>query len=130
MKTKQDAIREAYGDHWDAVKNSVDEDGWFYNYSISNELSSAWNKLYENCIIGHNRIRPKSLCDLEYNNGWTRIESEADLPKEEGQYFVYDERDGFIQLYTGNLKNAVHIVYGTPLYSHYQPIIKPQPPIY
>lgn len=28
-----------------------------------------------------------------YNNGWIKIESEADLPKEEGEYLTYQKRN-------------------------------------
>lgn len=128
--TKQEAIQRAYGKHWKDVKDHVNEDGWLdkivfeetsLNYSDMNIAFRHIDNKY--CL-------PLSLSGIDTNNGWTKIESENDLPKEEGQYFVYNELDGFIQLFTGNLKNAVHIVYGTPLYSHYQPIQKPKPPIY
>lgn len=65
----------------------------------------------------------------EENNGWIKIESEEDLPKEKFielwimaedcivpiYYEVYDEFS-----YDGSFGEI----------THYQPIIKPQPPIY
>jgi hypothetical protein len=77
-------------------------------------------------------VRPKSLHGIETNNGWIKIESEADLPKEKGDYWCIDrfvnvnpyatffDPESFISLN----ERWMH------RYTHYQPIIKPQPPIY
>lgn len=70
----------------------------------------------------------------EENNGWIKIESENDLPKEELDcHFVFKQNDIKYQtfgLWDNKLKcfysGALRINYVT----HYQPIIKPQPPIY
>jgi hypothetical protein len=62
---------------------------------------------------------------------WIRIESEQDLPKEDGQYFVYSsDRFPRIDTFSGRLSNAIHHITGNPIFSHYQPIKKPDLPIY
>lgn len=60
------------------------------------------------------------------NNGWTRIESEADLPKDSWNYWIM-QSDGLIQTlkeYEDNKK------YFKIIATHYQPITKPEKPIY
>ncbi len=62
------------------------------------------------------------------NNGWIKIESEADLPKEESIYYVIDSETKEIveRFYSPNEKNDYFKTYST----HYQPIVKPLKPIY
>jgi len=68
------------------------------------------------------------------NNGWIKIESKKDLPKEELDcHFVFKKNDIKYQtfgLWDNKLKcfysGALRINYVT----HYQKIIKPSPPIY
>jgi len=67
------------------------------------------------------------MTKLENNNGWIKIESEKDLPKKELEYFVKRK----------NVKGTVirqfvisHTKAWLKCYTHYQPITKPQPPIY
>lgn len=69
--------------------------------------------------------------DEKPNNGWIKIESEADLPKEYGNYHVKYLNgqsiawfnDGFFYTMKGYKFKDNHI-------THYQPIEKPKPPIY
>lgn len=62
----------------------------------------------------------------ETNNGWIKIESEDDLPKIDfhTQYWLSDGKSTWIETITLNHK------IGREKVTHYQPIIKPQPPIY
>jgi len=72
-------------------------------------------------------IRPKSLQGIENNNGWIKIESEEDLPKEFTKYWVIDKSDG--KMYQREFDKSTKeffLEYST----HYQPIVKPQPPIF
>ena len=76
-EAKQQAIKNAYGEYWDEVKNQVDENGFIEIFklppilfdTVMNEGSSKW--------------RPKSLQGIDNNNGWIRIESDNDLPKDD-----------------------------------------------
>jgi len=87
---KQDKIKEVYGEHWESIKDFVDENGrlkviWGHIsfYPQYAKLASA----IKNSNIefeGDYYARPKSLQGIEDNNGWTKIESEDDLPKEKG----------------------------------------------
>lgn len=83
MKSKQEVIQEAWentnipSNVWSDYSNT----GWV---KIKSEQWSSFYHLLD--IIKWNdhtwSIRPKSLAGIETNNGWTRIDSEQDLPKE------------------------------------------------
>lgn len=62
------------------------------------------------------------------NNGWIKIESENDLPKEGmTNYLVCIDNEPSIHPY--NLKQLL-MLFEDRMITHYQPIIKPKPPIY
>lgn len=68
------------------------------------------------------------------NNGWIKIESEADLPKnsinerkKNNLYFVYSELKSKLEYQTKNLF-SLYSMFQQGLITHYQPIIKPEPP--
>jgi hypothetical protein len=66
----------------------------------------------------------------EDNNGWIKIESENDLPIIKTEcYFIFDSK---IEKgdYSGKIFFDKYGMYGYKTVTHYQPIIKPQPPIY
>lgn len=76
--------------------------------------------------------RPKSLSGIETNNNWRQIESEYDLPKENGEYWVvYNQEIIHTYFEVGDIRfsqNGRDFYKGLP--SHYQPIVKPKSPIY
>jgi len=85
--TKQEKIEEAYGaDVWSVIDESVkvkileNRGGWTY------EINESWLQNTKGIEIEMNGkyCRPKALQGIEDNNGWTKIESEGDLPKEKG----------------------------------------------
>lgn len=140
---KEKAIREAYGEHWDKLQDFVDDNGYIYEDDAKDII---WEKVVNGRI--HSRIyhievdiidrgcyddmRPKSLQGIETNNGWTRIESEADLPTDgilkyhsawfkDGKLTNYEIRP-LHELYRQfNVFDSINV---------YKPIVKPQPPIY
>ena len=133
LEAKQEAIKNAYGEHWEYLKNFINEEGVFIGDTdmISDKLFGEWAFIGLAKAINSEELisgsRPKSLKGIENNNGWIRIESEADLPKEEGnQYFVFIKGNieiGFYFKGTHQLQWLMHV-------THYQPIEKPKPPIY
>ena len=78
LEAKQEAIKKAYGEYWELVKDLVRTDG-----SLSEPvwIGSDIDIDYDDFSTGY--FRPKSLKGIENNNGWIRIESEADLPEKE-----------------------------------------------
>lgn len=129
MKTKKEVIQQAYGEYWDQVKLIVDENGWFdmaYSQQVNN-FDPLWNDSDRKST----KIRPKSLSGIENNNGWIKIESESDLPKESGYYdFQKYPLDKYIVNPVFWSKGATLIGWFIETYTHFQPIEKPKPPIY
>lgn len=71
---------------------------------------------------------------IENNNGWIKIENEDDLPKENGAFWILDKELG---MKAGEWKQAPNEIehkkaceFWIKRATHYQPIIKPKPPIY
>jgi hypothetical protein len=127
MENKQKAIQEAYGEHWETVKDYVDENGWCaYHFGEHTEYGIEPFLDFE--TKDYKFWRPKSLKGIETNNGWIKIESEADLPKDKTtQYSVCKDKKVFQS--TINCGTVKHW-YNIGKITHYQPIIKPKPPIY
>lgn len=146
---KQEVIRKAYGKFWDKVNHSIDENGWCIMYDENSNLVSpcfldlgmSRPFIDENIESGNFseerklKWRPKSLHNLENNNGWISINNVEDLPKE-GERCIYhimvnNQTDGYA-IYNYTLKSFCQI--GTSLVisyvTHYQPIVKPLFPIY
>ncbi|MCW8311458.1 hypothetical protein K7A41_09505 [Sphingobacterium sp. InxBP1] len=128
MKSKQEVIQEAYGEHWPKVEKDIIQECYI---CLINERSTLvpWNGIL---MISHKTdnhlYMPASLKGIETNNGWTRIEGEADLPKVDGDYFVVWKVGDDVQV------SAVSYDVDQPEYwhgvTHYQAVIKPLPPIY
>lgn len=138
---KQEVIRKAYGEYWEQVKDYVDQYGrltyqqcwdiWkgddaeshFYKVILEDKALELRND-YEGCY------QPKSLQGIENNNGWIKIESEADLPIGLVECYVYDD-DVDITYFTFNFSsNNDYLFIKEQGITHYQPIIKPLKPIY
>lgn len=147
MEAKKEAIKKAYGEYYDKVKKFIGEDGWcvridyssgteVVNHKSLNELGIFKNDDLVDVGYDHGRKqhiwRPKSLIGFKDNNGWTKIESESDLPKESGSYWVIDKILNTNPNQEFFDTNALVSMNERWMYriSHYQPIIKPAPPIY
>lgn len=135
MENKQKAIQEAYGEHWDLVCKIVDSDGWlFYSNGHLKEYGVEPFGEYEEQNQGGNLTlwRPKSLQGIENNNGWIKIESESDLPSEKIKVWFFtfgEEKIGTFHPLLKEFRTESNI-YNYGSVTHYQPIIKPKPPIY
>lgn len=129
LNAKQEAIKKAYAEYWEYVKNNIDENGYLNEYFLSKNSKTIFNNPeIKNKIFGlrYSNI-PKSLIGIETNNGWIRIESEADLPKE-GYYFVAKNKT-VIETSYFMPDNDFSLIEWRNI-THYQPIEKPKPPIY
>lgn len=132
------AIKKAYGEHFKKLKPYINlEFGWVN----TSEPNVFWKDItHDNFGFKDEEVellseywRPKTLTGIHNNNGWTRIESEEDLPKDESmRYKVYLEehntdhgspvrfKEGFF--YDGDL-----CLFGV---THYKPIEPELLPIY
>lgn len=130
--TKQEKIQEVYGKHFKIC--NPDENGWC-KYPNTEKISEDWDidfgEDYGNSPDEF-YVRPKSLQEIETNNGWIKIESENDLPTI-GEYYTIVKFDNMIvERHFPNSK--VNLEFNKEWWlkyiTHYQPIQKPQPPIY
>lgn len=127
MKTKQEVIQEAWGDFYEKAKHAINSDGWFER-NKDRDLTLLTHFDVDDMRFSGLLIRPKVLDGIENNNGWTRIESEADLPKDDDkEYWIANENGIF-----GFVANGWQVVakWKNGTCTHYQPIIKPESPIY
>ncbi|HFK5582127.1 TPA: hypothetical protein ACG0AV_002055 [Elizabethkingia anophelis] len=136
QNSKHEAIKAAYGEHWEKVKDYVDENGWCTHpdknemFPETDDLDSGYVSLLENT----DKWMPTPLDRIIDNNGWTRIESEDDLPKEYGVKYFCFHKDGEIIIRTF----FEHLGWGEfdceildqAYITHYQPIETPKPPIF
>nr|GFA85328.1 hypothetical protein [Tanacetum cinerariifolium] len=103
--TKQEVIEKAYGDRWEEIKHLADENGWISDKCISHGVSNGIG--YDNLKIpytsdeiyfksyagwGDNTWRLIALHNVEYNNGWTKINSADDLPTDKKSYVFLTKR--------------------------------------
>jgi len=84
MKTKQEVIKQAYGEYWEQVKYYVDDNGWVDTKYLSLDETNINYQQSKDRLNFKVRFchRPSSLKRIENNAGWHKIESESDLPKD------------------------------------------------
>lgn len=125
MNSKEQKIKEAYGEYWFEVRRFVNEHGWFDKNSLYNNwFTFKYSDFDVQMIHKEDFCIPKSILGIENNNGWISI-SEKGLPKDDSYYFVVI--DGFISI------KQFHIIqykWWQEFVSHYQEIEKPKPPLY
>lgn len=132
---KQELIEQAYGEHWQYYKDNVDEDGWIRDRDFWDKWREDKNSLIkiewettDNDNDYLDKRRPISLKGIENNNGWIKIESEEDLPKE-GVTKYLTSSNNKVSDYPCNLFELFWLCKNGHI-THYQPIVKPQPPLY
>ena len=129
--TKEEKIKECWGSLWGEVKSHIDENG-FVSEGVLMPDNFCRNNDVQYIAPNFEYWRPKSLSGIENNNGWIKIESEDDLPKD------YSTEQFYLWLWTNNgfyemqdyKKWKLH--YDHLEITHYQlkPIVKPKPPVY
>lgn len=130
MRSKKEVIEEAWGE--DKIGYSK-ETGWATTYCINgiDDFTAEMQERFDFEFPGQDIVsfRPKSLRGIEDNNGWVKINSEEDLPKIGTDYWVINSSNFLIQA-SFLLDRKVFFKYGDIDVTHYQPIQKPNPPIY
>lgn len=133
MKTKEEVIKEAWGVVWflfdKQEKETVIKNNGYYKGSNDDIFEAIDQNEHLFDFIAEKGSIPYSLEGIENNNFWIKIESEKDLPKEDNKicYLVIDTNKN-IQF--TNLRHFVNRIEEGHPYTHYQPINKPQPPLY
>lgn len=146
MKTKEEAIQEAYGEYWDELPLEVQKEALEKNGFIN---SNKWLGGFGNTLIFKKLrgipldcmdnydstycyyFRPKSLQGIENNNGWIRIESDDDLPKEKSFFNAcyFNEKNDHIMFY-GISHYELISLFEEKNITHYKPFERLKPPIY
>ena len=126
--TKHEKIQEAYGELFTSCEKYIDENGWL-NWCHKKASLIKYMDVSEIDFDGIKQ-RPKSLQGIENNNGWTKIESEDDLPKTDLECYVTNNI-GRIQFGEFEAETQRFFVNDTRTFpTHYIPVVKPIFPIY
>lgn len=112
----------------------INEDGWF-DMTYIETVPHLEEKLLDHVSydVKGGLIRPKSLQGIENNNGWIKIESEEDLPKDSAYYWIVtNSKNIHLTEYEVDFKQFFTKDYAYNDYeiTHYQQIDKPKSPIY
>lgn len=128
--TKEEIIKKAYGHLYETHSHLIDSNGWVHNGNIDDYLTMGETEFLGECEYSRDTLfRPMLLKGIENNNGWTKIESEEDLPKETIEYWVVLE-SGTITKASYLDGRKVFFMFGDLKVTHYKKLNYPQPPIY
>lgn len=126
--TKQEAIKNAYGDAWEKVAEYVDDNGWIgrdsvcpsdFNFGYPDDDIHIKTPAFERDYFW----RPKALSGIEDNNGWIKIE---DREPEDGLDIEYCY---FGSPQVGSQKFLPDSI-DTYAITHWKPYVEPKPPLY
>jgi hypothetical protein len=124
MNAKEQKIKQAYGDYYEICK--PDENGW--TYSQNHQYYKYFEKHPETKIIDRQLyFRPFELKGIENNNGWIRIESEADYKNLSYKCLVFTDKEN---QYTYTQYCTSFSFSETEKITHYRLIEKHPKPIY
>ncbi len=137
---KQESIRRAYGDLYEPIdkvmftnphekwyKQWLDTGKFYYNF-IPEEIRIKLSQLETDNLDGFCWL--KSLQGIDTNNGWIRIESDEDLPKEPIECWFIHYETIYSGAFAGRMFASGSILSGWKAVSHFRPIVKPEKPIY
>lgn len=130
--TKEEAIKNAYGEYWEKVKDHLTDSNWFKSKEVlgdfaNTKISREFSNIEWECMDSYHSVycyyfRPKSLQSIEDNNGWIKLNG---LPNE-----ITNRCSMWIMTKNGieYLKENEFLPIGYA--THYKAIEKPKPPIY
>jgi hypothetical protein len=131
MNAKEEKIKSAYGEYWETVKDFVDENG----YCNKRDLFQSKKIRYEEIDLKFTHhtdftMRPKVLENIENNNGWKKTQTQNKDFEDWFTCWVYSDMIQYatwnpIQQYFSDTDGMI-----IKNVTHYQPIIKPNPPLY
>ncbi len=129
MKTKQEVIQ---------IFNSIGWNEIEYNHYVS--PCGTYSIDFENYSFADTNGGILTFNNYEEllerstnNNGWTRIERESDLPKNENELFetgFMDDSGKFRQERKRHSLKTMKWLFQRKMITHYHPVIIPKPPIF
>lgn len=136
-EAKREAIREAWGDHYEKLqaKEAIDQNGYVnWGYHFMKDVKQHPSELGfdpENGVTWYGTLwRPVKLSGLHNNNGWTRIEPDGSNLPQSGMFVVYPNKansGGDIGTFTSAGVGLLFREYGV---THYRPFVEIPNPIY
>ena len=132
--TKQEFIAQEWNKICPTLSEEYDIDG-FMNFNELNDNFDLSKVHFKNEITekkhGSIYVRPKSLKDLEENNGWVLINGENSLPSLFCDLWVICDEKSKVGLYSSfEPDNHLCVGYVLMTYSHYQIVEKPKLPLF
>lgn len=126
MTEKEKLIRKAYGDDYDTLiaAGELREDGWSCGDN-SNYPDIEW------CPGYPQYWRPKELSGIQDNNGWTKIESEEDLPSEDSEKMYLGYCLATQQMQSSPMpEGIIRLSFKMGWLTHFREYELPKPPLY
>lgn len=136
MTPKQQAIKKAYGEHYDTFKGDMDENGWVLrDPGHKNHIKWGENRdVYEWDATDSGLWRPSSLRGIENNRGWISVKDRLPKGADHGKdFWLYDKDQDFYPATWDNYSRAweTEKSFISPHeVTHWQPVVKPEPPLY
>jgi len=143
-QAKQQAIKRAYGESYELCKLFIDQNGWCVIFKDADEnfkgIAGNQTHFKESEIEGgqclhsvHGKgisFKPKSLGDLDSNNGWIRIEPDgSNLPDKKVECWFKDKNQE-TPICGVFLNDKESIAFVLENATHYQIIETPKIPVY
>lgn len=134
--TKREYILDKLGEYKEPLCQLVDENGWVnYKQLLPQEVGISTAQVDANRQYQWRLIRFRGT---EENNGWIKIETYEDLPKESQlinviwttEQGVKDMSTRTIDKYNFTSDNKSNIDYAFEYFSHWKPLVEPLRPLY
>lgn len=123
--TKEEIIKEAYKNHYWLYSECENAGDGYIFMTEGLDFHNIWEEIpLDKHPYLNKAYRPSSLKGLDDNRGWISLK-ENGLPNDDSYYFVNIDNHISIKQF-----NFLQYKYWQECVTHYQPIIKPKPPIY
>jgi len=137
--TKEECIQQKWeeaGFSWDQIKDIVDHEGGLMldHPSLKTTIIGYQDAHKKGLLKGYDfngsrlKVWNSLLDEIHRNYGWTKIESEADLPKQATWYITINKNGGYIN--SSIIFNAQSKDTWMRTYSHWRPIVEIPKPLY
>ncbi|BBQ09255.1 hypothetical protein [Elizabethkingia anophelis] len=129
---KQQAIKAAYGEYF--IKENIDENGWTNNppEGMLKSIPCEAKEMHITFGSPETWCRPRSITDIENNRGWTRIESEEDIPDNNELYNsgLLDNEGVFHHEEKRHAPKTLKWLFQRKFITHYRKVDPVPPPIF
>ena len=132
--TKEEKIIDSYGIYWESLSQSAKDCALNHNGYVAPLIGSSGDIPRSFIVYDDWGFRPKTLIGIANNNGWCKVESDEDLPKENGEFWVIqNDETRTVVWYEKDFKQFFdrdNIALDENDITHYRPLEIPKSPIY